>query len=361
MSNQKLDVYNKVVTFPSLLLDKSRELVWVEYAPRKSKSKMLWIRDGLDKFTSASTGVVDKTAVFKENAALIGEALETYTIEMVANCANKLYMPNHNNTNLPISGISKHNLTLTLQSKISFLDSRKSLLLAIMRYIKPIIYSEFAAFENEERRLVWNLYLLILGARTHSEVVVSPEEQLRIIEVLKTKQKLSREAKARLAVIEGVYRAYSKPEKIPGFKFYPSGQSLYERLEEIVDDAYILEASQLRRLFGLKANIAKTRKSLRQLIRFISTHSSWAKGVVKAAEFTGYIPSGNPLDELIDSLPLQSVNDVGPVCIDPIDYRQHITSGGRTLIEFFWTPNISGERFFEDTETINFRTHISKS
>lgn len=356
MSNNNSDIYNKVVTSPSLLI--SGNINRITHKTKESGVNTIWIRNSLEKYASVTTGKIDGQAIANEGATLVGDAFETYVLEMVANCASKLYLPHFKPSQLSLTGINKRNITKTLQSKISFLDTRQSLLLAIMRYLKPVIIKNTSpAGEYETRQLVWNLYLLILGARTHSEVVVSPKEQLQIIQSIKTESTLSSEAKARLAVIEGVYRSYSKPEKIPGFKFYPSGQSLYERLEDIVDDANLMEASTIRRLFSLRSNYAKLRKSLRQLTNFIATHSAWAKGIVKAAEFTGYIPSGNPLNELIDSIPLRSAIDIGPICLDPVVYKQNITSCGRNLVEFYLTPDISGEHFFDVQYTEQYTYH----
>jgi hypothetical protein len=121
---------------------------------------------------------------------------------------------------------------------------------------------------------------------------------------------------------------------VPGLSFVPGSLAarICERLDDIMADAYLLEASYLRKLFGLRQNIASVRRDLRSLTSFIAKNRPWAKGIVKVAWQTGFVGSDAVAEaiEAIATLPHRRV----PLCIDP---RRHIRALGVTESEMLWT------------------------
>src|ERR1041384_4680400 len=70
-------------------------------------------------------------------------------------------------------------------------------------------------------------------------------------------------ARARLATIAGLFSSLRAGQgDIPSLSVIPTGKAgiLTERVHELAEDAYLLEASAVRRFLGLGSNIAALRR-----------------------------------------------------------------------------------------------------
>jgi len=267
----------------------------------------------------------------KETKRIISESIENYLLQMVSQCALKISLPIQKS--LPSPTTIKRGLTPTIRKTISFLDNQRGLWDAIVQYLKPIrdsvkIDDKFHPYEPSSVYLLsWNLYMLVLGIRSQSQIVMSPESTLELIKMFLTKpKKISREAKARLMLLNGIFSSFEMSEGIGGFQIRPeiSLNMISERLEEIVEDAYLLEASSLRKFLSFNANKTAIKRDLRKLVNFISKNRPWAKGLLRSTEHLGFIGSTNAVSGLIDALPGNFERKFQPICISPITHLSSI-------------------------------------
>jgi hypothetical protein len=110
-------------------------------------------------------------------------------------------------------------------------------------------------------------------------------------------------------------------DEIPGFTCRDGVNVVFtERISEILEDAYLIEASRLRLFFGIQPNIASLKRDLRKILTFIVRRRSWARralGVALQAASFAKDPS-----ELADAV-LSIIPDVntlrGPIILDSLD------------------------------------------
>ena len=339
---------NQIILPPHLLVDESKIIysyigfkkliVSEKYLPDEKQLK----RDGThhlnhdpDSKFLRNQGITRQPlfVLEKETKKVIAESVEGFLMQMVAQCALQVHLPSL--SSLPSPSVIKKELTPTARKSIKFLDYRHTLWKAIIEYLVPIrdsvkLDKKVHPYEpSSVYRLGWNIYMLILGKRTQSQIIMSPELSVDLINMFLTKsKKLSREAKARLLLLKGIFSSFELSPDIGGFQIV-SGASMNlvsDRLEEIVEDAYLLEASALRRFFGINSNKASIRRDLRKLVNFISKNRPWAKGLLKSTKHVGYFGSQAALSELIDVIPGNISNNYTPVCISPISHLQSFFS-----------------------------------
>ena len=65
---------------------------------------------------------------------------------------------------------------------------------------------------------------------------------------------------------------------------------LIERIDEILEDAYLLEASKLRMFFSPGANWAALRRDLRILLSWVIRNRGWAKNAFRLGEQIVTVP-----------------------------------------------------------------------
>ena len=108
-----------------------------------------------------------------------------------------------------------------------------------------------------------------------------------------------------------------------------------------MEDAYILEASRLRRFLGVKQNIISIKRDLRLILSHICKKRAWAKGLVEIGSSTilGGPNSAKALEKLIDIIPSLGDFEQLPVLTDIpfISYSEYCTQIVR---------GISGENFY---------------
>ncbi|MHC4474023.1 MAG: hypothetical protein ACYTEL_00150 [Planctomycetota bacterium] len=147
-----------------------------------------------------------------------------------------------------------------------------------------------------------------------------PKRTLSLVSQLGALSELDAECHARLATIAGMLNCFEQNTDGPYLRFLPhaTGVPISERLEEIMEDSHLLEASRLRRFLGVKQNVASIKRDLRKVLSHICQKSAWAKGLVGigSATILGGHGSAKALDKLMHLIP--SLDSLGqqPVLVD---------------------------------------------
>jgi len=96
---------------------------------------------------------------------------------------------------------------------------------------------------------------------------------------------LSGEARIRLSLIKGLAVCFERQDGIPALVRRPHlVAGLSERIDEILEDAYLLEASRIRTFFSPGANWAALRRDLRRVLAWVARNRSWARDAVRPGE-----------------------------------------------------------------------------
>jgi hypothetical protein len=176
-----------------------------------------------------------------------------------------------------------------MKKRIVFADRKGSTWDAVRTYCAPIAsdFSRHGSGDTTEGdadidSLAWSLYLLCIGLAKGAEISASPSDVTANISAILACPALTPESRARLANIQGIFSAFSVKTESPRLRFLPDipASVITDRIAEIVEDAYLLEASALRRLLGLRQNVAAVRRDLRLLLRTITRSRKWAKDIV---------------------------------------------------------------------------------
>ena len=263
---------------------------------------------------------VEQTQLIKADYTTGAEVMVRAALE---NCASRLIVPS-----LPraFRGAFKFKLlSPTSRAHLSIVDRRDTVWHAVRSYLLPI---------NEELRVAsgrWideeigdDLYHLALATRLRAQVHIDLEffESL-VSSLLHTGGLLPRsEAAARLSLIRGSIAHFRRHESLPGLEILGGADVAFrDRMEDILSDAYLRDASRMRRFLSYESNKASVRRDLRQLLRAIVKFKKWAIGVVKVAEHSVILPpsSSDILGTLISEMGL-SGSSPGPVVLN---VRQH--------------------------------------
>lgn len=255
-----------------------------------------------------------------DTRALLTDSLELYVRRMISHCAVHVYIPYTATGRWMRPRKIKSLLSPSSRKRIQFVDQRRRIWNSVLAYLKPLVDVVGVGDNDTLPRLAWNLYLITIASRYRAEVVLSPKRTLSLVSQLDELSELDAECHARLATIAGMIKCFEENADGPYLRFLPNatGVPISERLEEIMEDAYLLEASRLRRLLGVKQNVVSIRRDLRKLLSHISKKSAWAKGLVAVASATilGGYGSAKALEKLIDIIP--SLGSLGqyPVLTD---------------------------------------------
>ena len=322
--------YSEILITPSLLIDEEKIAYW--HIGRKSF--VISEKYGPDDSQKGQNGIHqwDREAparpisdLITETQRAVSESLQRHLIEMICLCAVSIRLPLVNS--FPSPSAIKNTLAPSLRTRLYFLDRRQTVWRAVLTYLNPVVSSLSGdGLETyKSSHLAWDIYRLVLAARTGSQVVVFPRRHMRIIDSLLKLKSLTQEARVRLSVLRGLFRAYNSSVEMPGFQLLHSSlsKSISERLEEIVEDAYLLEASFLRRLLGFEANKAAIRRDLRRLVNFIVKNRPWAKGLLKATSQTCQM-GAETLTPILETIPANAGQKASPVLISPISYYQSV-------------------------------------
>ena len=258
-------------------------------------------------------------------------ALELYLRNMIEACAYRVCIPAYGGSMWASPDRLKRLLSPSGKARLQFVDRRHSTWAAIEQYLLPAWQdlAEVRRLETEQdrqytahrlQRVAWNLYLLALATQRHCEVPLSVTETLRDIDHLGAIPALSSESRNRLSAVRGLFALFTELTDIPGFQCVADPEhSLRERIEDILEDAYLLEASHLRRFFGLKANIASVKRDLRKIVQFVAKNRPWAKGVIAATSYASPLAKSpaQVADALLDILPGLRLDGTAPLLVLP--------------------------------------------
>jgi hypothetical protein len=240
---------------------------------------------------------------------LLACSMEANLRHMISNCAHQIFIPAFHSD----SGKSwkspkrlKSLLSPTVRKKVVFIDRRSSIWHNTQEYLQPI----FECVEENNHNvdfLAWYLYCLTLATKNKCELPFCLDHFFATIEEIRYKYKLSQEANARLSNIEGVINMFSVKDTISSLRILPKIDrfSVTERIDEILGDAYLLEASHLRRFFGLSANKAAIKRDIAKIIKFIVKNRIWAKGLlaVTSQNLTTVTSNFGALERLAEIIP----------------------------------------------------------
>jgi hypothetical protein len=258
----------------------------------------------------------------------VGNPLEFYVRNMLCACASTISIPAYGKSMWASPRQIKSGLSDSASKRLKFVDRSHAVWEAVESYLKPIDDDIRKSLTKEEierggstqlEKIAWDLYLLLLAVRGHSEVTITPSRTLSDIDGLNRRFALRAENRTRLAIVRGIFALYNKASDIPGFRCISNrGQSLKERLDEILDDAYLLDASRLRRFFGLQSNTRAIKRDLRKLTAFIAKNRPWAKGAIMAASQSATLAnsSAEVMDKVIDLFPELTSDSSVPILID---------------------------------------------
>ncbi len=255
-----------------------------------------------------------------ENLAL---SLEAYLRKMIAKCAVKVYIPYNQDYWWLSPRQLKALLAQTTKKSVQFVDRHDKYWRATIEYLKPLWIR--IGSNQILSSLVWDIYMLILSVKHKSEVVLPPKKTLSLINKLDRLPDLDSEGRARLAVLAGIFNCFEPTVPGPSLRFTKSAFKLdvTNRIEEILEDAYLLEASRLRRLLGLRQNVLSIKRDLRKLLSFISSKRSWAKGLVEVG--SSIILGGNAsiraFEKLIEIIPALETCREQPVLTNYGEYE----------------------------------------
>lgn len=273
----------------------------------------------------------------------VRRSLEVPFRRMLSNCAVDIriaYCYSFHES-VPAGKLVKSGLSATIGKHIDFVDQKDRVWDAVVAYFAPVLNEFDDKPPTKFSTAIWNFYLIVLAAKYKAEVNVNPYKTRRLIEQVESKMKLSPEAHARLSVIKGIVNEFTVELEAPALKIIPgvSGTAISERIDEILEDAYLLEASTLRRAFGIKENRARIDKRLRKLLSFIQHHRGWAKGIVTTGSdiilgAQAFTPALGSLVDLVPGLTESSY----PIFNLSDDVRKDF---GETTVEFVRHPGVS--------------------
>lgn len=217
----------------------------------------------------------------------------------------------------------------TSRKKLVQVDRRDTVWNAVRQYFQPIL-SALARIRTirvdgsgrvdvvpELQSLARDVHLLALASRHSAQLEMDLEWNRRFVAAALQDTEFLREteAAARLAVLHGVFACFSVEVKVPTLGVAPRDESRFrDAIEEILEDAYLLEASALRRFLCFEANKAALRRDIRMLLKAV-TKRKWASGLLKVTEDASLAPfkGGEALLSLLESI--GSVMTKGPVII----------------------------------------------
>lgn len=237
-------------------------------------------------------GATDKSRdVLRQHFATATEVLAR---SAVANCASHLVVPRLPRAVAPNGGSYEvGRFSPILRKRIKVLDPRDTVWDAVKAYFGPVISAVRADDEVNVNRVAWYLYLLMLASRSRSQIYLNVPYILTYTDYLIDNLPVrERHAHERLAFVRGAFALFVREDEIPGMVVLADRSVAFrERLEDILEDAYLLEAATLRRFISFDNNRASIRRDLRRLLGWLVRNRPWAKGVLQVAQQAAALPS----------------------------------------------------------------------
>ena len=295
--------------------------------------------------------------------AVLASSIEAYLRCLVTHCAVRIHIPAFADRKWHSPGLVKSLLAPTTRKHIVFVDRQGALWDAICQFLSPV--SSASADDKCVSAFAWDLYMLVLATRYKGEAAVSPERFIANAAKLDKSSSISAEGRARLARLVGLLQLFDTGRVAPSLRVRPDvgPHEVSRRIAEILEDAYLLEASQLRRLFGLKQNVTSIRRDLRKLLEFIVRSRSWARGLVSlsSTQLIGGDSGLKVMETLLDMLPVLEGSLSQPVLTRMDTNVDSATTGCVRMIRMIsgdfsgeWCYHIEGN---EPLEKPNNRIH----
>jgi hypothetical protein len=224
--------------------------------------------------------------------------------------------------------------------RIKFVDRGSGKWFAVERYLQPVLDDARRASRSSEgerkpeslvRELMGHVYSISLSVSKKAPAIVPPVPMLDLVERL-GQFSLSSESRARLAVLKGVAACFERHSEIPALVCKPQlAVPLSERIDEILEDAYLLEASRLRTFFSTGANWAALRRDLRKILGWVVRNRGWAKQAVRLGEQVVTVPGQTSLvTDALAEIGLVAGQESCPVLLDG---THNAWKGGNTVIQ----------------------------
>jgi len=255
------------------------------------------------------------TAADPDGRTVLGASIEAYLRRLLTHCAFRIHIPAFAHPAWHPPSLVKSLLAPSTRKHVVFVDRRGVLWDAICEFLLPV----WQAADDHRcvSNVAWDLYMLVLATRHKGEVVVSPERFIANVAKLDRSSSMSAEARARLARLAGLFQLFDAERFGPSLRLRAGvgARTVSWRIAEILEDGYLLEASQLRRMFGVKQNVASIKRDLRKLLGFIARSRPWARGLVSLSSIplTGGDSGLRVLDALLDMLPVMQGSVSQPV------------------------------------------------
>lgn len=296
---------------------------------------LLWEPNGEIGDTSIFTALLQEKThpdTKKINKAYIANPFEFYLRTLLSACAYSVSIPAYGGNMWASPRQIKSLVSPSIGKRLRFVDRSHAAWNSINLYLEPVFLNLPTKSLDQKtddapqmmwhhaNTIAWHLYLLLLAVDGHSEVPINPTDTIASIDCLTRDPLLVAESRARLAIIKGLFASFKKSENIPSFRCVLAvNHSLKERLDEIVDDAHLQDASKLRRFLSVQSNTRAIRKDLKKLVDFIARKRPWAKGAVMAASHAAMLPSS--ANELVDKIfgifPELAASSSTPILVDP--------------------------------------------
>jgi len=265
--------------------------------------------------------------------AILASSTEAYLRRLLAHCAVRIHIPAFAHSKWLSPRSVKRFLAPSVQKHIIFVDRRGKLWDATCEFLAPILsagsddgcVSQVFLADSDDgclSQIAWDMYVLVLAVRYKAEAVVSPDRFIANAARLDKSCSISAEGRARLARLVGLVRLFDIKRVAPSLRLLSDvgPQEVSRRIAEILEDAYLLEASHLRRMFGLKQNVTAIKRDLRKLLDFIVKTRSWARGLVSLSPvpLVGGDSGTKVMDALLGMLPVLQGSVSQPViaCTD---------------------------------------------
>ncbi len=183
----------------------------------------------------------------------------------------------------------RQGLPPSLRSRVNVLDTRGTTWQNLHAYVSPIAHDLGAGDRAADAgsrldHIGWSVYKLALAARAGSETLIPVQAVLKDLEALDKPKNFTRESRARVACLLGLFRQYSTEVTVPALRVIPGvrAEAIRERVDEIMEDAYLMETSFLRRTFSLNSNVASVKRDMRRLLKAVLKRR-WAHGLLSLA------------------------------------------------------------------------------
>lgn len=276
---------------------------------------------------------------------LVQNSLELYVRQMLSTSTLRLEVPV---PLLPAALSPKRIKTLLPPSaaqRIKFVDRGGGKWDSVQKYLEPVLEDVRGMSPSTERErkpesivreLMGHVYSISLSVSRKAPAIVPPVPMLELVARLE-EISLSSESRARLSVLRGVAACFERQSEIPALVCKPQlAAPLSERIDEILEDAYLLEASRLRTFFSPSANWAALRRDLRKTLGWVVRNRGWAKQAVRLGEQVVTVPGQTSvITDALAEIGLVAGKKSSPVLLDE---THNAWKGGNAVIQIKY-PN----------------------